>query len=108
GYSETGSWSTATGGFNGTNRVARTTQGSATATTTWVFTGVAPGRFDVYVTFATKGIYSKAAPFTVFDGTTNLGTQAIDESILVTQAQGGRREGSYGGVGWVELGSFTI
>ena len=28
GYSETGSWSTAVGGFNGTNRVAKTTHGS--------------------------------------------------------------------------------
>ncbi len=42
GYSETGSWSTAVGGFNGTNRVARTvTARSATATATWDFTGVA-------------------------------------------------------------------
>jgi len=109
GYSETGSWNTATGGFNGTNRVARTTQGSgATATATWSFTGVPSGSYDVYVTFATKSIYSKSAPFSVADGGTGLGTQHINESILVTQAHGGRNEGSYGGVGWVELGTYTI
>ncbi len=109
GYSETGSWSTATGGLNGTNRVARTTHGSGnTATATWSFTGVASGSYDVYVTFASKSNYSKAAPFSVADGGTNLGTQYINESILVTEAQGGRAEGSYGGVGWVALGTYSI
>ena len=66
---------------------------------------MASGSYDVYVTFATKSIYSKSAPFSVSDGGTGLGTQFINESILVTQAQGGRNEGSYGGVGWVELGT---
>jgi len=109
GYSETGSWNTATGGFNGTNRVTQTTHGSgSTATATWSFTGLAAGSYDVYVTFATKSVYSKAAPFSVADGGTGLGTQLINESILVTQAQGGRTQGSYGGVGWLELGTYSI
>jgi hypothetical protein len=110
GYSETGSWSTVVGGFNGTNRVARTQRagGGASATATWDFTGAGSGIFDVYVTFAGKATYSHAAPFTVYDGGTSLGTQSINESILVTQSQGGRAQGSYGGVGWLELGTFTI
>ena len=33
---------------------------------------------------------------------------SINESILVTQSQGGLDQGSYGGVGWLELGAFTI
>ena len=60
------------------------------------------------MTFGSKSQYSKAAPFTVYDGTTNLGTQSIDESILVTMAQGGRTQGSYDGVGWLELGTYAI
>jgi hypothetical protein len=104
GYSETGTWNTAVGGFNGTNRVAQTTHGSGnTATASWTFTVNPAFVYDVYVTFASKSTYSKAAPFTVYDGSTSLGTQYINESVLVTQAQGGRAEGSYGGVGWVEL-----
>ena len=73
GYSETGTWSTAVGGFNGTNRVAKTRDhgGGATATATWNFTGVASGSYDVYVTFAGKSSYSTAAPFTVVDGGTS-------------------------------------
>ena len=43
GYSETGSWSTVLGGFNGTNRVAKTTIGkAATATAAWNFTRICP------------------------------------------------------------------
>ena len=32
----------------------------------------------------------------------------INESILVTQSQGGLNQGSYGGVGWLQLGSYSI
>ena len=111
GYAETGPWSTANGGFNGSNRVAKTLRasGGVSSTASWDFNGVAPTSYDVYVTFAGKTGYSNsAAPFTVFDGGTSLGTQSINESILVTQSQGGRAQGSYGGVGWLELGTFSI
>ncbi len=104
GYSELGLWSTAVGGFNGTNRVAKTTtHGGHTASATWNFTGLPSGSYDVYVTFAGKSMYSTAAPFSV----NGSAAQLINESILVTQAQGGRSEGSYGGVGWVELGTYA-
>jgi hypothetical protein len=111
GYSESNvsQWDTADGGFDGTNRVARTVHSSnATATATWDFTGVANAQMDVWVTWVGKSGYSRAAPFGVYDGGTGLGTQSIDESVLVTQSQGGRAKGSYGGVGWLLLGTFTI
>ena len=110
GYTETGTWYTSVGGLDGTNRIARTVQkGKATATATWDFTGLSSSAtYDVYVTFGSKSQYSKAAPFTVYDGTTSLGTQSINESILVTMAQGGRAQGSYGGVGWLELGTYSL
>jgi hypothetical protein len=41
------------------------------------------------------------------DSGTTLGTASINESILVTQSQGGLAQGSYGGVGWLNLGQFT-
>ena len=108
GYAETGSWSTVSGGFNGTNRAAHTTVGAQpTATAEWSFTGLAPASYQVFVTFAGKPNYATAAPFTVLDGGTTLGTATLNESILVTQSQGGLAQGSYGGVGWLELGVFT-
>ena len=109
GYAETGTWTTVKGGFNGTNRLAATTHGStATATASWTFTGLAANQYDVYVTFAARPSPNPKLPFTVYDGTASLGTQSINESILVTQSQGGRAQGSYGGVGWLELGTFSI
>ncbi len=108
GYSETGSWSTVLGGFNGTNRAAKTTNGkAATATAAWNFTGLATGQYYIYITYAGKSSYATAAPFSVFDSGTTLGTASINESILVTQSQGGLAQGSYGGVGWLGLGEFT-
>jgi hypothetical protein len=109
GYAETGTWSTVVGGFNGTNRAASTTHGKVpTATASWTFSTLAAGNYQVWITFAGKSSYSKAAPFTVYDGTTSRGTTAIDESLLVTQNQGGLAQGSYGGVGWLELGAYMI
>ena len=109
GYAETGTWTTATGGFNGTNRVAKTTSGKKpTATASWTFTGLAKGSYDVYITYAGTSDYSNAAPFTVYDGSKSLATDTVNESILVTQSQGGMIPGSYGGVGWLELGTFSI
>ena len=66
------------------------------------------GSYDVYVTFGSKSQYSRAAPFAVYDGGTSLETQSINEGILVTLSQGGRAQGSYGGVGWLELGTYAI
>jgi protocatechuate 3,4-dioxygenase beta subunit len=108
GYSETGSWSTALGGFNGTNRISRTARGKgATATAAWNFSGLAAGSYDVYVTFAGKPNYATNAPFSALDSGTTLGRTSLNESILVTQSQGGLAQGSYGGVGWLDIGKFT-
>ncbi len=109
GYAETGSWSTVAGGFNGTSRIASTTTGSSpTATASWTFSGIPVGSYEVYVTYAGKSMYSTAAPFTVYDGGTSLGTSDLNESILVTQSQGGLNQGSFGGSGWLELGTYSI
>ena len=109
GFTATGTWCTSVGGLNGTSRIARTTSGSsATAEASWTFGGLSSGQYDVYVTYASKGNYSKAAAFCVFDGDTKKATQLIDESIRVTQSQEGLSQGSWGGVGWLELGTFSI
>ena len=65
------------------------------------------GKYEVYVTFAGTSGYSTAAPFTEYDGNTNLGTVDVNQSILVTQSQG-LTQGSYGGVGWLDLGTVSV
>ena len=98
GYSETGTFSTVLGGFNGTNRVARTLQASGQpATASWYFQGLTPGSYSIYVTYAGKSTYSKAAPFGLYNGATKLATVNINESILVTQSQGGSLRGATAG-----------
>jgi protocatechuate 3,4-dioxygenase beta subunit len=105
GYAETGSWSTVVGGFNGTNRVARTLRPSGqSATASWTFTGLPTGTtYFVYITYAGKSSYSTAAPYSVNGGA----AVTINQSILVTQSHGGLTQGSYGGVGWLELGTYA-
>jgi hypothetical protein len=107
GYSETGTWSNGSpGGFNGNNRIARTHH-PVSSTATWDFTSLSSGQYDVYVTFARGNTnQSKNAPFSVFDGSHPLGTTHFNESILVTQ--GTQTQGSFGGVGWLSAGTFTI
>ncbi len=95
GYAETGTWTTALGGFNGTTRVATTIQGrQPTATASWTFSGLPVHNYQVWVTFAGKNSYSTAAPFTVYNGSTSEGTTLLNESILVTQSKGGLAQGS--------------
>ncbi len=108
GYAETGSWTSSPGGYTGTTRVAKTIRTSGASTASWTFGGLPSGSYEVYVTYAGKNGYSLAAPFSVYDGGTALGTVDINESILVTQSQGGLTQGSYGGVGWLELGTYAI
>jgi hypothetical protein len=59
--------------------------------------------YDVYVTYAGKIKYSMAAPYAVNGGT----AVKINQSILVTQSQGGLTQGTYGDVGWLALGTYA-
>jgi hypothetical protein len=110
GYAETGTWTTATGGYLGNNRYASVGTGkTASATASWTFTGLASGKYDVYITYwSASSSYASSVPYTVYDGSTSLGTTNINQKQLVTQAQGGLTQGGYGGVGWLELGTFSI
>jgi methionine-rich copper-binding protein CopC len=110
GYAETGNWTSATGGYLGNNRYASTGHGkNPSATASWTFTGLASGKYDVYITYwSASGSYASSVPYTVYDGSTSLGTTNINQQQLVTQAQGGLTQGGYGSVGWLELGTYSI
>jgi hypothetical protein len=109
GYTETGSWTTVSGGYGGTTRRANTKSATpATATAGWSFTGLqASIVVDIYVSYRSRTGNTTAAPFTVYDGSAAVGTVSVNEAIPVTMDQG-LAQGSYGGVGWVRLGSFGI
>ena len=78
GFSTTGSWTLLDGGYNLNSLRAASSGGSATAT--WTFTGLAKGYYDVYVTYFGQAGYSSRTLFTVYDGTTKVGQQPINEA----------------------------
>ena len=81
---------------------------AATATASWTFTGLATGSYSgLHHLRGQEHVLRQRLRSRVLDGGTTLGTVDVNESILVTQSQGGLTQGSYGGVGWLELGEFA-
>ena len=107
GYSETGKWSTSVGGFNGTNWVARTVTQAASATATWTSRACSQGR-----TVFTSPLRVRASTRPRLRSRRMTAAQLghpVDQRVdPVTQSQGGREEGSYGGVGWLDLGTVSV
>jgi hypothetical protein len=66
GYTETGTWTDAAGGYGGTSRESSLSSGPSTAT--WDMTGVAPGTYAVQATWTAAGDQATSAPYFIFDG----------------------------------------
>ena len=91
-------------GYSGANHYTATGSGNSA---TWTFQSLAPGMFyEVLVTWVKSGINTKAAPYTVFDGTSsssifwnpNTVDQSVDPPANATFADGG----------WKSLGVFWL
>jgi type II secretory pathway pseudopilin PulG len=67
----------------------------------WQFTGLAPGWYQVLVTFPNGGDQASDAPYTVYDGSLAKGTVRIDQRVAPS---GPIFEGSR----WASLGLFSI
>ena len=98
GYYEYGVWSTATGGYNGSNRVAG--PGTSATNAQWALK-VPPGTYDFYATWTSSASNSNTAPFTLIDGFTRLGMVSVNQQLAPADAQ-------YGGILWSKLGTFTV
>ncbi len=100
GYAETGVWSDSTlGGYAGDSRYARATDPPATAT--WTFQVTTGATYDVAVTWPSYPNRAFNAPYTVLDGTQELGSRAIDQRVSPDDfAVDGRN--------WERLGTYTI
>lgn len=75
--------------------------GSGGDTTTWTFTGLTAGEYDVAVSWPVAFTTTSDAPYTVLDGATALGTVDIDQRVAPNDYVDQ-------GVGWEQLGSFSI
>ena len=69
------------GGYNGAFQyTAAAPAGSgATQTASWTTSGLAPGSYDVEVTWTSNGIRASNAPYRIYDGNTLLATVRVDQ-----------------------------
>ncbi len=99
GFSTAGKWFPFTGqGYNGDVHFVGKGTGSAQAT--WTF-AVTPGTYEVAATWSAHTNRATDAPYTVLDGSTSQGTVDVNQE----SAPGDFTDA---GVGWKNLGSFTI
>jgi hypothetical protein len=80
GFTTVGSWKVTNGqGFQSDFRSNNAGTGSRTAT--WTFTGLTPGTYQVSATWVAAGNRATNAPFTVLQGSTVLGTSAVNQRL---------------------------
>ncbi|WP_406699029.1 tandem-95 repeat protein [Singulisphaera sp. Ch08] len=79
-YSQTGAWTPqVTGGFGGSVAYTAGSGSTATATATWEQTGLAPGSYEVRVTWLAGTNRASNAPYRIYDGNTLIKTVRIDQ-----------------------------
>jgi subtilisin family serine protease/uncharacterized protein (DUF2141 family) len=100
GYSTAGAWALwANGGYQGDVQEATAKTGADVAS--WTFSGLTPGQYRVSVTWTAYPNRATNAPYTLLDGSTNLGTVAVNQQL----APAGFTDS--GGT-WQDLGSFQV
>ncbi len=99
-FSTSGSWTTSGQGAYGGSHVSAGTAGSGASEATWTMP-VTPGSYEVDVTWPSLAGLSASAAYVVYDGTTKLGSVAVNQQSAPSGV-------SYDGVTWQSLGSFTI
>jgi hypothetical protein len=105
GYSVTGTWTTVAnrGGVNNDYQYAAPSgTGSSTANATWMTTGLAPGAYNVQVTWTAYSNRADNAPYRIYDGNTLLATIRVNQQA---SPSGGTTQG---GVTYQSLGSFQV
>jgi IPT/TIG domain len=101
GYSETGSWSSATSLTHYGTNFRYSGPGTGASTAAWQVTGLAAGSYDVQLTWAAYTNRATNAPYQIYDGNTLLQTVAINQQLKPVGA-------SVSGVVFQSLGTFTI
>jgi hypothetical protein len=99
GYYQYGVWSTASGGYKGNHATANPAT-SPGARARWLFT-VPAGTYDVWATWVSATSDATNAPYSIYDGFTNLGSPTANQQVAPV-------DGQYGGVLWKKLGTFKI
>jgi hypothetical protein len=100
GYSTKGSWTQWTnGGFKGD--VEEATAKTGADVSTWKFTNILPGQYEVAVTWTAWPDRATNAPYTVLDGSTVLTTASINQQVAPASFNDA-------GAAWQDLGTFEL
>jgi hypothetical protein len=98
-FSTAGSWPTYAGGYNGSFHFSPV--GGPASTATWTFSA-GPGLYRVSTSWQPAYNRATAAPFSILDGSTQLG------SVLINQQQAPASFTDSSGVAWQDLGNFIL
>jgi len=93
-------WSTATNLLAYHSDYTMHAPGNGSGTATWTFNNVAPGQYQVFARWVAFNTFASNAPYTVFDGSANLGTVLVNQQV----APAGDTSN---GVVWQSLGTFN-
>ncbi|MCA9078759.1 MAG: hypothetical protein KDA93_27290 [Planctomycetaceae bacterium] len=95
-----GTWGAGVAGANGDNRNSSNSGENSVAR--WTFTGLVPGQYRVSATWHPHPIRATDAPYTVFSGTTKLGTFDVNQQMVPS----GSPDLTDLGVNWQDLGGI--
>lgn len=102
GFSTSGAWTTAAGGFSADSRSAAA--GAATATATWTFSGLAAGQYRVSAVWSANANRTNAAAYTITDGASSpntLGTATRNQRLAPASR-------TANGATWQDLATVTL
>jgi hypothetical protein len=99
GYYEYGVWTVASGGYLGNHAVANPAT-SSTASSRWTLT-VPAATYDFYTTWVSASANATNTGYSLYDGFKKLGTVTANQQLAPA-------DGSYGGVAWAKLGTYTV
>src|SRR5204863_473714 len=88
----------ALGGFQGDSRY--NTAGNGSDSATWTF-NVSPGQYRVSATWPAASNRATNSPFTVLDGSTSLGTIALNQQLAPNRF-------TANGANWEDIGTFAF
>jgi RHS repeat-associated protein len=101
-----GSWTTVSGGYNNANHYTDIGTG---ASATWSFQGLAPGMFyEVLATWVPNSGNTKAAPYTVYDGTSSNSVSSFASNVDQTVSPPSNATFSDGNGLWKSLGCIWL
>ncbi len=100
GFTTTGSWTLVTNQGREAD-IQAAVKGTGTTTANWTFTSLPPGQYRVHASWTGSIVNATNAPYTVFDGVTQVGSYIANQEVTSSGF-------SWGGTNWKELGVFNI